>query len=175
MDKVVVTKNKLDALAQHINAKARTTGAKTIAQMQATVDVITGKETVEWHQCPEAVRNYLTNVSYSPENYNVSQIENYLTNIPADSKPVGKVVDGATHYNEPPNKETPFSSANTAGTLKPLDGLRLINGGTYGQNIRDLGGWACDGGTIKYGMLYRGADVFPTDVRVCRKDIGAAI
>lgn len=163
MDKVVVTKNKLDALAQHINAKARTTGAKTIAQMQATVDVITGKETVEWHQCPEAVRNYLTNVSYSPENYNVSQIENYLTNIPADSKPVGKVVDGATHYNEPPNKETPFSSANTAGTLKPLDGLRLINGGTYGQNIRDLGGWACDGGTIKYGMLYRGADVFPTD------------
>ena len=42
MDKVVVTKSKLDSLAQHINAKAGTTGAKTIAQMQATVDGITG-------------------------------------------------------------------------------------------------------------------------------------
>lgn len=41
MDKVVVTKSKLDSLAQHINAKAGTTGAKTIDQMQATVDGIT--------------------------------------------------------------------------------------------------------------------------------------
>lgn len=44
MDKVVVTKSKLDGLAQHINAKAGTTGAKTIAQMQKTVDGITGAE-----------------------------------------------------------------------------------------------------------------------------------
>lgn len=163
MDKVVVTKNKLDALAQHINAKAGTSGAKTLTQMQSAVDGISKKETVEWHQCPETVRNYLANVTYDPSDYSTSQIETYLTNIPADSKPIGKAADGVTYYNEIPNKETPFSSANTAGTLKPLDGLRLINGGTYGQNIRDLGGWACDGGTIKYGMLYRGADVFPTD------------
>ena len=163
MAKVVVTKSKLDSLAQHINTKAGTSGSKTIAQMQAVVDGITGKEIVEWHQCPEQVRNYLANVSYSSDNYNVSYIENYLTNIPADSKPVGKVVDGVTYYNEIPNKETPFASTNAAGTLKPLDYLRLINGGTYGQNIRDLGGWACDGGTVKYGMLYRGANVFPTD------------
>ena len=40
MDKVVVTKSKLDSLAQHINTKAGTTGAKTIAQMQAAVDGI---------------------------------------------------------------------------------------------------------------------------------------
>ena len=163
MDKVVVTKNKLDALAQHINAKAGTSGAKTLTQMQSAVDGISKKETVEWHQCPVSVRNYLADVTYDPSDYSTSQIETYLTNIPADSKPIGKAADGVTYYNEIPNKETPFSSANAAGTLKPLDGLRLINGGTYGQNIRDLGGWACDGGTIKYGMLYRGADVFPTD------------
>ena len=41
MAKVSVTKSLLDSLAQHINAKAGTTGAKTIAQMQATVDGIT--------------------------------------------------------------------------------------------------------------------------------------
>lgn len=41
MAKVVVTKSKLDNLAQHINAKAGTSGAKTIAQMQEAVDSIT--------------------------------------------------------------------------------------------------------------------------------------
>jgi protein tyrosine/serine phosphatase len=162
-DYVILQKSALDTLAQHINTKVGTTGAKTIAQMQAMVDGITGKESVEWHQCPEQVRNYLANVTYSPDNYNISQIENYLTNIPADSKPVGKIVDGVTYYNEIPNKQTPFSSTNVAGTLEPLDSLRLINGGTYGQNIRDLGGWTCDGGTVKYGMLYRGANIYPTD------------
>lgn len=123
-------------------------------------------ERVTWHQCPEAVRNFLNDVTYNPSDYSTSQIETYLTNIPADSKPVGKTVDGVAYYNEIPGKETPFASANAAGTLKPLDSLRLINGGTYGKNIRDLGGWACDGGTIKYGMLYRGADVFPTDTYI---------
>lgn len=46
MAKVVVTKSKLDSLAQHINTKAGTTGAKTIAQMQEAVDGIAG--IVQW-------------------------------------------------------------------------------------------------------------------------------
>lgn len=48
MAKVVVTKSKLDSLAQHINTKAGTTGAKTIAQMQETVDGITG--ITQWNE-----------------------------------------------------------------------------------------------------------------------------
>ena len=40
MAKVVITKSKLDALAQHISAKAGTSGTLTIAQMQAAVDGI---------------------------------------------------------------------------------------------------------------------------------------
>ena len=163
MAKVVVTKSKLDSLAQHINTKAGTTGAKTIAQMQATVDGISTKMSVTWHQCPAAVRNYLANVTYDPSDYSQSQIANYAPSTPvaANTKPIGKTVGGVTYYNEVPNVETPFSADSAAGTLKPLDALRWINAGADSQgnsfcpNMRDLGGWPCDGGKVRYGLLFR--------------------
>ena len=53
------------------------------------------------------------------------------------------------------------NSGNTATTTKlflPTGKVRLINvdGAT---NIRDIGGWSCDGGTIKYGIIYRGGNI----------------
>ena len=165
MAKVVVTKSKLDSLAQHINTKAGTTGAKTIAQMQATVDGISTKMSVTWHQCPEAVRNYLANVTYDPSDYSNSQIANYApaTPVASNTKPIGKTVGSVTYYNDVPNVETPFSADSAAGTLKPLDTLRQI-WLPYVQNlqynVRDLGGWACDGGKVKYGMMFRGGRLY---------------
>lgn len=173
MDKVVVTKGKLDSLAQHINTKAGTTGAKTIAQMQATVDGISTKMSVTWHQCPEAVRNYLADVTYDPSDYSNSQIANYApaTPVASNTKPIGKTVGGVTYYNEVPNVETPFSADSAAGTLKPLDALRWINT-PRAPNVRDLGGWSCDGGTIKYGLLYRGGEVTSEDRSVLVGQLG---
>lgn len=69
MDKVVITKSKLDSLAQHINTKAGTTGAKTIAQMQAAVDGIAAADANHLrytHNNPSAVSgagNYVTIVA----------------------------------------------------------------------------------------------------------------
>lgn len=172
MDKVVVTKSQLDSLAQHINTKAGTTGAKTIAQMQATVDGISTKMSVTWHQCPEAVRNYLANVTYDPSNYSTSQIANYApaTPVASNTKPIGKTVGGVTYYNEVPNVETPFSADSAAGTLKPLDALRWIN--TVTPNVRDIGGWACDGGKVKYGLLIRGGYLRSDDRNVLVGQLG---
>ena len=96
-----------------------------------------GVEQVTWHQCPEAVRNYLENVTYDPNDYSTSQIANYApaTAVLSNTKPIGKTIDGVTYYNEVPNTETPFSTANKAGTLKPLDKLRWLNTST--ENVRD--------------------------------------
>lgn len=47
MDKVAITKSLLDNLADHINAKAGTTGPKTIEQMQNTVDGIDTSEPMQ--------------------------------------------------------------------------------------------------------------------------------
>lgn len=117
-----------------------------------------GKENVTWHQCPTAVRNYLDNVTYDPTDYTTSQIANYApsTAVSSNTKPIGETVDGVSYYNEVPNVKTPFASTNKAGTVKPLDRLRWINSQTV--NMRDLGGWTCDGGTVKYGKLFRGGE-----------------
>ena len=37
--------------------------------------------------------------------------------------------------------------------------VRMIYVPNSVHNFRDIGGWACDGGTVKYGMVYRGAQL----------------
>lgn len=37
--------------------------------------------------------------------------------------------------------------------------VRMIDAGSNTFNIRDIGGWECDGGTMKYGMIYRGCEL----------------
>lgn len=133
-------------------------------------------ENVEWHQCPEAVRNYLANVTYDPSDYSTSQISNYApaTAVVSNYKPIGKTAGGVTHYNEVPNVLTPFASGGKAGTLKPLDALRWIrtSSGATAWNVRDLGGWPCDGGTVKYGLLFRGGKLAAADRAVLVGELG---
>lgn len=43
------------------------------------------------------------------------------------------------------------------------DGFRMVGDASGGYNARDLGGFACDGGAVRYGILYRGSDVSSKD------------
>lgn len=165
-----------EAAVQDIAAAIRekTGGAETykIAQMGGAVRGITGAETVAWHQCPEAVRNYLAAVTYDPGDYSTSQIDSYApaTAVASNYRPIGKTLGGKTYCNEVPGIETPFASGGKAGTLKPVDPLRWIQTRTW--NVRDLGGWACDGGTVKYGKLFRGGYVTSADRAVLVEQLG---
>ena len=170
-----------EAAVQDIAAAIRekTGGAETykIAQMGNAVRGITGAEAVTWHQCPEAVRNYLANVTYDPSDYSTSQIANYApaTAVVSNYKPIGQEAGGVTHYNEVPNVPTPFASGGKAGTLTPLDTLRWIKTQenlAVAWNVRDLGGWACDGGTVKYGLLIRGGRISAADRSVLVGELG---
>lgn len=154
-----------------VNGKIPLVGGKAIKALDSIA------EAIEWHQCPEAVRNYLANVTYDPSDYSTSQIANYApaTAVVSNYKPIGQVAGGVTHYNEVPNILTPFASGGKAGTLKPLDALRWIrtrDGSTEAWNVRDLGGWACDGGTVKYGLLIRGGKLAVADRGVLVGELG---
>ena len=168
--------DKLTAIADAIRAKDGTTGTMTLDQMPEKITALPSKIAVEWHQCPEAVRNYLANVTYDPSDYSTSQIDNYApaTAVVSNYKPIGQTAGGVTHYNEVPNVLTPFASGGKAGTLKPLDALRWIrtSAGATAWNVRDLGGWACDGGTVKYGLLFRGGMLAAADRAVLVGELG---
>lgn len=163
----------VQAIANAIRSKNGNTTKYKIAEMAVAIQGITGAENVEWHQCPEAVRNYLANVTYDPGDYSTSQIANYApaTAVVSNTKPIGKTVGGTTYYNEAPDKLTPFAGESAAGTLKPLDALRWLNT-PQAANVRDLGGWACDGGTVRYGLLIRGGEVTSVDREVLVVECG---
>lgn len=178
-DIYTTTGDELTAVADAIRAKGGT--SEQLAYPDGFVSAIGaisgGASALTWHQCPVLVRSYLANVTYDPDDYSVSYIANYApaTAVVSNYKPIGQVAGGATHYNEVPNVLTPFAGGGQAGTLKPLDALRWIRtreGAAEAWNARDLGGWACDGGTIKYGLLFRGGKLGAADRAVLVGELG---
>ena len=137
----------------------------------------------------DEVANFLNNVTYDPADYTTTQINNYVTTTGANwpegititMKSAGSltVIDGYTGnliteqvavgnktiYNCTPGAISYFTLTNSNGAIvqegyiKPTGTCRMIRMPNV-DNIRDLGGWACDGGKIKYGKLFRGGEMY---------------
>lgn len=167
----------IKAIANAIREKNGETKSYKVSEMAAAVIRIpvggSVPEHIEWHQCPEAVRKFASEVTYDPNDYSVSRIAEYAPASPLVSnyKPIGKTIGDKTFYNEIPGVETLFQADGVCGTVKPLDHVRYLNT-PNALNARDLGGWVCDGGTVKYGMLYRGGYLSPVDRDVLVDECG---
>lgn len=170
----------IQAIANAIRNKGQTGTFKVSEMANAIGNIQTGiaPESYEWQQTTTPVQRYLDEVDYTDVPYTSSQIATY-TALGSGERPVGKTITtqagtlerngyklsvssgNTTLYNDIPQKKTEFSVFNTTvkqvGQLKPTKPLRQIQCTTH--NVRDLGGWQCDGGTIKYGKLFRGAEV----------------
>ena len=142
----------------------------------------------EWNQVPDTVAEYIAAAESAYTNENgatISIIENYAIGADAPiGKPLptqpgtrymqdealgigGKVansIDGASViYNAIPAHILRYfvlSSGKTlsSGRVKPVGALRMMKFVGYVKNCRDLGGWACDGGKVRYNLLYRCAN-----------------
>lgn len=149
----------------------------------------------EYSQTPDLVQRFIDEVVYSADDYTASEIPNYAPATPSveNYAPKGVAVktragnlvrknhyidvsDGtAMLYNDVPNHVTEFvvldgGNIVTTGTVKPTSALRQIKCNT--TNVRDLGGWACDGGSVKYGKLFRGGEYNEADYDVFIHQLG---
>lgn len=161
-----------------------------IAEMGAAIRALSGKtETYIFNQERAEVSKFLSEVTYNPTDYTISSIPNYVTTTSSNHpegvsiqiKKAGTLVitDGNTNntitkavqagaikiYNLTPNIISTFFVIDSnnkiiqQGTIKPTGTCRMIYM-TNVDNVRDIGGWSCDGGTIKYGKLFRGGEVY---------------
>lgn len=160
-----------------------------LAAAIGSIDTGVPTESLLYNQMNQQAGKYISQVVYDPSDYTVSHIADYVIPAEYDKdKPAGAsiaisasgsvvVQDGGGSisfavsagtrkiYNITPGHIGAYIVRNSSdeviasGLIKPTGALRMI----YLQdavNVRDLGGWACDGGTVKYGKLFRGSRLF---------------
>lgn len=192
MAKKLYEESNIQAIADAIRVQNGGSDKYTTADMAGAILALSPggieSEVYEWQQTPTAVKNFLDNVTYDPDDYTTSRIAEFApaTMVASNAVFAGVTVpvsggqldrDGygitvqsgnATLYNDIPGAYTPFTVSNngavsSVGMLRPTGGfLRQIKCATA-INVRDMGGWSCDGGTVKYGMLIRGGDPAAND------------
>lgn len=190
MAKKLYEESSIQDIANAIREKNGEVTAYKIREMGAAIRELSGEtETYTFSQERVEVSKFLSEVTYNPADYTTSSIPNYVTTTSSNRpegvsiqiKKAGNLVitDGNTNntitkavqagtikiYNLTPNITSTFFVIDSnnkiiqQGTIKPTGTCRMIYM-TNVDNVRDIGGWSCDGGTVKYGRLFRGGEVY---------------
>lgn len=141
------------------------------------------ENTVQYRQMNLSAAEFIANVDYSENagDYSVTKVTPYYSaatayskeepdglkiKVPANtaltvaqgSKTRSDAVSGAgVIYNMEPLKAGTISFGGKIYKVVPEGGVRMIYTPSV-WNVRDLGGWACTGGRVKYGKLFRGGN-----------------
>lgn len=173
-------------IADAIRAKKGSNATYKVADMADAIKSISGNGTlIEFNQENPVVAEYLANTTYDPNDYTTTNVEKYRTTettyrkdqpsgcivtvqkkgkigICDDNKAMERdsVSGDNTLYNITPNNIGKWwnivdDNIKQSGTIKPTGTVRMIKVDSV-HNVRDLGGWSCDGGTVKYGKIFRG-------------------
>lgn len=128
----------------------------TAAEFIADVDYT---ENANDYSVTKVIPYYSATTTYSkeePDGLKVKVPANTTLTVTQGSKTRTDVVSGAgTIYNIEPLKAGTFSFGGKTYKIVPEGGVRMVYTPSV-WNVRDLGGWACTGGRVKYGKIFRG-------------------
>lgn len=139
------------------------------------------ENTIQYRQMNATVAEFISNIDYTENasDYSVTKVTPYYSattayskeepdglkiKVPANTtltvsqggKTRSDVVSGASIiYNIEPLKAGTFAFGEKTYKIVPEGGVRMIYTPSV-WNVRDLGGWACAGGRVKYGKIFRG-------------------
>lgn len=139
------------------------------------------ENTTQYRQMNLSAAEFIANVDYSEnaDDYSVTKVTPYYSattayskeepdglkiKVPANTaltvaqggKTRSDAVSGAgVIYNMEPLKAGTFAFGGKTYKIVPEGGVRMIYTPSV-WNVRDLGGWACTGGRVKYGKIFRG-------------------
>lgn len=141
------------------------------------------ENTTQYRQMNLSAAEFIANVDYSENagDYSVTKVTPYYSattayskeepdglkiKVPANTaltvaqggKTRSDAVSGAgVIYNMEPLKAGTFAFGGKTYKIVPEGGVRMIYTPSV-WNVRDLGGWACTGGRVKYGKIFRGGN-----------------
>jgi protein-tyrosine phosphatase len=102
---------------------------------------------------------YSATTAYSkeePDGLKIKVPSNTALTVAQGGKTRSDAISGAgVIYNMEPLKAGTFSFGGKTYKIVPEGGVRMIYTPSV-WNVRDLGGWACTGGRVKYGKIFRG-------------------
>ena len=128
----------------------------TVASFVANVDYT---ENANDYSITNVTPYYSATTTYSkeePDGLKINVPDNSVLTVAQGEKTRNETVSGAgAIYNMEPLKAGTLTLGEKTYKIVSEGGVRMIYTPSV-WNVRDLGGWACDGGSVKYGKIFRG-------------------